>query len=375
MRERLARLLKQDTTTDLGWTVTYTDEDNVQHPFNVFTNDQFRQIVKQMFGVRVYDDWDDESTLQQWVTDFLASFTAWKGIRHDTYANRMWALSKKFEPLENYRAHEHREGSMTHGESIELSFDDRKDTTKDDSYTERSFDNYKETEKDDSSTERTFTNFKETTKDDSFVEHTNTNYKETVKDDSFTERSYTNYTETTTTGEQTLTHKVSADDVNAFSNASQDVNGQREDTKEFEGTYKDQNGFTTNGRTLEVTGSQKDQNGFATNGRVVENTGSYKDTKGFTNGDVKEITGKIKDQHGYGTNGLVQEKLGTETTAHSGTDEDEYDLLRYGNIGVTTSQQMLASDLDLLKYDISMCAIKEFIGAYTMICGEVDYGY
>lgn len=374
MRERLAKLLKQDTTTDLGWTVTYTDEDSVQHPFNVFTDSQFRQIVKQMFGVRVYDDWDDESTLQQWVTDFLASFTAWKGIRHDTYANRMWALSKKFEPLENYRAHEHREGSMTHGESIELSFDDRKDTTKDDSYTERSFDNYKETEKDDSSTERTFTNFKETTKDDSFVEHTNTNYKETVKDDSFTERSYTNYTETNTTGEQTLTHKVSADDASAFSNASQDVNGQREDTKEFEGTYKDQNGFTTNGKTLEITGTQKDQNGFTTNGRVVENTGSYKDTKGFTNGDVKEITGKIKDQHGFGTNGLVQEKLGTETTAHSGTDEDEYDLLRYGNIGVTTSQQMLASDLDLLKYDISMCAIKEFIGAYTMICGEVDYG-
>lgn len=375
MRERLAKLLKQDTTTDLGWTVTYTDEDSVQHPFNVFTDAQFRQIVKQMFGVRVYDDWDDESTLQQWVTDFLASFTAWKGIRHDTYAARMWALSKKFEPLENYRAHEHREGSMTHGENIELSFDDRKDTTKDDSYTERSFTGYKETEKDDSSTERTFTDFKETTKDDSFVEHTNTDYKETVKDDSFTERSYTNYTETNTTGEQTLTHKVSADDVNAFSNSSQDVNGTREDTKEFEGTYKDQNGFTANGRTLEVTGSQKDQNGFTTNGRVVENTGSYKDTKGFTNGDVKTIEGTIKDQHGFGTNGLVQEKLGTETTAHSGTDEDEYDLLRYGNIGVTTSQQMLASDLDLLKYDISMCAIKEFIGAYTMICGEVDYGY
>lgn len=375
MRERLARLLKQDTTTDLGWTVTYTDEDNVQHPFNVFTNDQFRQIVKQIYGVRVYDDWDDESTLQQWVTDFLASFTAWKGIRHDTYASRMWALSKKFEPLENYRAHEHREGSMTHGENIELSFDDRKDTTKDDSYTERSFTGYKETEKDDTSTERTFTNFKETEKDDSFVEHTNANYKETMKDDSYIERSYTNYKETATTGEQTITQKVSADDSSNFANRSQQIAGEREDTKEYEGTYKDQNGFTTNGLTKEITGSQKDQHGFTTNGKVNETSGSYKDTKGFTNGDVKTIEGTIKDQHGFGTNGLVQEKLGTETTAHSGTDEDEYDLLRYGNIGVTTSQQMLASDLDLLKYDISMCAIKEFIGAYTMISGEVDYGY
>ena len=68
----------------------------------------------------------------------------------------------------------------------------------------------------------------------------------------------------------------------------------------------------------------------------------------------------------------MNEKQGGETTAHSGTDLDGYTMDRYGNIGVTTSQQMLASDIDLLKYDIVMIAIKEFISQYTYISCEVD---
>lgn len=334
MRDTIAKILKTDTTTDLGFAVTYVDSENTTHNYNVFTSSQFRQVSKQMFGKRVYDDWDDETTLAQMITDFLASFTAWKGIRSDTYGRRMYALEQKFNPLENYRSTETREGSMTHGESVTLSFTNRKDTHKDDSFVEKSFNNYEEKEQDDSSTTRTYTD-----------------YTETEQDDTKVTRTYTNYEEGTDIGEQTVTQNISADDSSTFVPQAQTVSGSRSDTKDISGSYADAKSFT--------------------DGDVRTITGSITDTKGFTVGDKKTISGSIKDQKGF-TLGAVDEKAGSETTAHSGTDEDEYTLERFGNIGVTTSQQMLASDLDLLKYDIAMLAIKEFIGQYTFISEEVD---
>ena len=337
MKASVNKILKADLTKNYGFPVTYVDEEQVTHSFNVFTDTQFRQIVKQMFGSREYNDWDEESVIAGLVADFQASFDAWKAIRQETYGRRMFALSVKFNPLENYRSHEEREGSFTHGESVELSFDERKEKITDDSYVER-----------------THTNLKETTTDDSYVERTHTDLKETTTDDSYVEHSYSNnYEETYGYGQQTHTHKVSADDSTDFSNASEDIDSAHDDTKSIEGTTKDQNGQILNGHVVETSGSYKDQHGQTLNGHVVETSGSYRDT------------------HGY-TNGLNREQLGKETTTHSGEDQDSYTLERYGNIGVTTSQQMLASDLDLLKYDIAMTAIKEFIQQYTYISIEVD---
>ena len=443
MKESVNKILKMDLTKDYSFPVTYVDEESVTHSFNVFTNDQFRQIVKQMFGQRQYNDWDDESVLSGLITDFQNSFEAWKAIRQDTYGRRMYALSVKFQPLENYRSHEERSGSFTHGHTETLSFDDRKETTTDDSYVERTHTNLKETTKDDSYIERTHTNLKETTKDDSyierthtnlketttddtfverthtdfketttddsFVEHSNINYKETTKDDSYVEHSWgNNYTETYGHGQQTHTHNISADDASTFVSNTQDIDSAYDDTKSIKGTTKDQNGYVSNGLTKEISGSTKDQHGYTDgliketsgsykdqhgqtlnghvvettgsykdqhgqtlNGHTVETTGSYKDQHGYTDGVVRETSGSYRDTHGY-TDGLIREQSGTETRANSGTDLDGYSLERYGNIGVTTSQQMLASDLDLLKYDITMCAIKEFMQQYTYISCEVD---
>ena len=302
MQESLNKILKSDLLKDYSFSVPYTDEEGVTSTFTVFTNAQFRQIIKQMFGSRQYNDWDDESVLSSLVSDFQTSFDTWKAIRQDTYGRRMYALSLKFNPLENYRSHEEREGSFEHGESITLSFTDRKDTTK----------------------------------DDSFIERTHTNLKETTKDDTNTVRTYGNgYKETYGHGEQTHTHALSADDSSTYAPQYQDIDGTFDDTKEIEGTITDQKGWTSNGLT-------------------------------------KETSGSYKDQKGQLQNGLTFEKAGSETTEHSGTDTDGYTIEKYGNIGVTTSKQMLASDLDLLKYDITMCAIREFIGQYTFISCEVD---
>ena len=405
MRQTVKQILNNLTVQDLGFPVTYTDEEGVTTSYNVFTNDQFRQITKQLFGKRVYDDWEDESSAGSVAVDFYTSFTNWKTIRQDTYGRRMYALSIKFNPLENYNGHEESRRDFTHGENVSLTFTNRKDTTKDDTFVEKSFTGYKETTKDDSYTERSYTDLKETTTDDSTLERTYTNFKETTTDDTSVERTYNQYKETTTDdtsvertytqykeqndiGQRTTSHNVSADDSSSFVPNDQTIENAAVDSKTTTGSYKDEHGYTngiiketsgsykdehdyTEGQVKETSGSYKDEHGY-TEGQVKETSGSYKDQNGFDQiGNEKSITGTIKDQRGY-TNGITNEKAGTETTAHTGKDTEEFVLDRAGNLGVVTSQQMLVSDLDLLRYDIAMMAIKEFISTYTFFSLEVD---
>lgn len=293
------RLLENEV--DMSASVAFVDEEEHSHEFNLWNSNTWYTTMRQMFGKRVFDDWDDETTsIDALCTTVRNTFNTWLAIRQDTYARRLYALSQDFKPLENYNSTETREGSLTHGESVTLSFTNRKDTHKDDSFVEKSFNNYEEKEQDDTNTTR----------------------------------SYTNYQETYGNAQQTHTHNVSADDSANFVPSTQDIDGLHDDTKSIAGSYTDQ--------------------------------------KGFTVGDKKTISGSIKDQHGFTTNGVTDEKAGSETTAHSGTDEDEYTIQRFGNIGVTTSQQMLASDLDLLRYDIVMQALKEWVQQYTFISEEVD---
>ena len=353
MQASVAKILKT-TENDFTFSGTYTDLDGAVHNYTLYNNVTFRQILQQLFGQRTYNDWDDETDLAALTADFISSYRVWMATRKDMFMARLYALDQKFNPLENYRSHEERSGSFTHGETVGLSFTNRKDITKDDSYVER-----------------THTDFKETTTDDSYVEHSNDQYKETTKDDSSVTKSYTNYLETETPGTITKTHTVSADDASTFVNSSQDTESQTASTKGIAGSITDQHGYTTNGITKEITGSTKDQYGY-TDGHIVEQSGTYKDQHGQTeNGLVKETSGSYRDTKGF-TNGLVNEKLGTETTTHSGTDQDSYTMDIYGNMGNTSSSQLLAGDLDLLRYDIVITAIKEFIAQYTYISCEVD---
>lgn len=335
MKKTIKEILKIDTLTDFGFSVSYTDGEGDVHNYTVFNNENFRQLVRQRFGQRVYNDYEDDSTEEDLLDDFAATFASWKATRSDTYARRMYALSLHYDPLENYHSNEIREGSFTHGKQTELSFDGRKDIQKDDSFVEK-----------------TYTGYKETTKDDSFVDHTFTNYKETTTDDTYTEHSYTNYQETNNIGQRQQTHNISADDASTYVASDQTTDAAAIDTKGIAGSYKDQRG--------------------GTNGIEKTTSGSYKDQNGFDQiGNERSISGTIKDQKGF-TNGLVGEKVGKEISKDTGTDLDGYSLERWGNIGVTTSQQMLASDLDFLKFDIVMDAIREFLGGYTYISAEVD---
>ena len=370
--QRSVKNLLSETDYAFTFAGSFVDPEGATHNYTLYNNVTFRQIVQQLFGQRIYNDWDEESNLAGLTADFVSSYRVWLAIRKDMYMARLFALDQKYYPLENYRSHEERSGSFTHGESVALSFTDRKDVMKDDSYVERTHTDYKETTTDDSFVTREYDEYKQTTKDDSYVDHTNDNYKETTKDDSFVTKSYTNYQETDTPGTKTTTDKYSADDASDFVNRSQDVDSETQSTHAIAGSVTDQHGQSSNGLTKEVSGSTRDQQGFLEDGRTVEQTGSYTDQHGQTeNGLVKETSGSYRDTHGF-TNGVVNEKQGTESTVHSGTDLDGYTLERYGNIGVTSSAQLLSGELDLLRYDIVTTAIKEFITVYTYISCEVD---
>ena len=209
MRTTIKKILTNLSTQDLGFVVFYLDEEGVSHNYTVYTNDQIRQIAKQLFGGRVYDDWEDDSDEGDAAIDFYSSYSVWRTTRQDTYGRRMYALSIKFNPLENYNGHEYTKREFEHGEKVDLSFDDRKDTTTDDTYTDH-----------------TFTQFKE-------------------QND---------------IGARTTTHNVSADDSSNFVPNDQTIENAAIDSKTTTGSYKDQRGYT-NGIEKTTTGSFKEQRG------------------------------------------------------------------------------------------------------------------
>ena len=115
--------------------------------------------------------------------------------------------------------------------------------------------------------------------------------------------------------------------------------------------------------TLTYAGSETTDNGiFGVNSSV--SVPSDTATKSFTNRtDTNAHTGAITDSH-----------TGTITDAHSGKDsgKDDYDLRAYGNIGVTTSAAMLEEDFKLLKVDLALAAVFDFLDRYTYYTEVVD---
>lgn len=316
MRASLSKLLKQDTLFEYKWDGNYIydpaayaeDPTTGIYHYILLTDSITRNILMQKYGSRVFNDFDDDSEdILGVLANFKQTWRIWISSRDDEIAPLMYALSVKYNPVENYHASEIKLGTINDNTSQTLEFTNRKDIETDDSYTEHSYTDYKETEKIDESNVKSY--------------GTGTDaYKEQY-----------NY------AEQTTTHKISADDATDFVNNSQDIGGQHTDDKTFSGAITDSRSTGTNGNTKEITGSWKDAHGIPENGQ-----------------------------------GHVLEKTGVETTRHGGTREDNYTLERYGNIGVTTTQQMLESSYELAKRSVVYMVLREFVELYTYISEEVD---
>lgn len=312
----IGKILKMDTHFEYKWEGTYIydeaahdlDPNDGVISYTLFTDSEVRDILRNLYSGRIYCDYDDES---EDASDLLANYKqAW----------RIWISSRddQIGPLMYALQLRYNPIENYHGSEIKLG-----------------------TITDDGSQTLEFTNRKDVTTDDTFTEHTYSNYKETEKVDETNTKAYgtgaTAYKETTTTGEQTHTDKTSADDASDFVNAAQGIDAQHTDSRTIENSITD-----------------------------TRQTG--------TNGNTKEISGSWKDAHGVpeGGAGHVLEKLGVETQRNGNTRNDNYTLEKYGNLGVTTSQQMIESSFDLAKKSIVYIMLREFVELYTYISSEVE---
>ena len=159
---------------------------------------------------------------------------------------------------------------------------------------------------------------------DDSVERTHTNYDEE------TTRSYTGYNEKNVkTGTDTTERSVSAFDGSGYQPAEKTVEtfGSVQDSKDITGSYKDDKKIT----------------------------GSYKDTTDYGKVDTMDY-GKV-DTMSYGkSDTTTYGKTDTQTFGKISTDrhtgKEDFESHIHGNIGVTTSQQMIESELELRKFDI-----------------------
>lgn len=141
-RYKLLDILPETLTNQFDFAASYTPP-GAESPtsYTIFDTPLFVQELEQHFTDRIIRLGDTTPT-----ADLLALFTRWKNSRADSYARRAYALSVKYEPLENYDRIEHKEGSsdLTHGEEIERTHDNTDTETHTSDCIERSYDNYNE---------------------------------------------------------------------------------------------------------------------------------------------------------------------------------------------------------------------------------------
>lgn len=277
--------------------------------FYIFSTEFFVSEIYQHFASRKIRLADNNPT-----ENLIALFNIWKSYRNDTYARRAYALDIDYNPLENYDSTETKEGkdTLTRGTQDQRTHADTDTRTNENTDTRTHADTDMRTH-----------------------ENTDTRTHNDTITTTFNNTDTTNHTGTDTT------------DRNVYGVNSAEASNADRDTVTHDTTDE-----TTHG------GDQDD----AHKGTITDaHTGTITDAHTGTITDAH--TGTIKDAH-----------TGTITDAHTGTDTTatEYILKRHGNIGVTTSQQMLESDLALLKYDLSLIAVCDFIDRYTIYTGGID---
>ena len=242
------------------------------------------------------------------------SIGVWSKKHYRTFLKWITALNLEYNPLENYDRQESWGDSADNKRTL-----DTQDKTTYDSQDKRTLD---------TEDKRTLDTQDKTTYDSQDKNTLDTQDKRTLD----TQDKQTRDIEDKTTFDKTTTteHEVSAYDSSSYQPASKDT--QDEDgTVTVDGTGTD---------TMDHTGTD-----------TLDHTGT--DTMDHTGTDTLDHTGTDTLDH-TGTDTL--DKSGTDTLDHSGTISDEirqkHNGRIHGNIGVTTSQQMLESELNLARFNI-----------------------
>lgn len=155
--------------------------------------------------------------------------------------------------------------------------------------------------------------------------------------------------------------------LNTQTDEESDANDPRTTTtqiNEHKSTSHYTSGYNSDTAVLEsedVTRSDAtDEQGNPLNDNVVIESGKMTTKDSGTITDDKSGT-ETTTHSGTITDG----KTGTEQTSHTGTITHAFEESKHGNLGVTTSQQMLESEIELrLKYKLRPLIVKAFLDEY-----------
>ncbi len=292
----------------------------------------------QRYGERVYITPAD--SLQAAADSFVADWNLFNSYHQEQFNAVYEAMHTKYKPLDNYAMTETSKDNRTTGAttSTEKSGQTTDTLTRTGTITNAA---------ENSDTSERTDNLTDTT--------TRTGTVQTVGKDSG-KTADTRTVNTTNTGTQTTqttdntTNSVAAYDVETFSNRDkQDKTGS--DTRTDNLTAQTTNGGevnTTADTTSTVTNNLTD---------TAKNTGTQTTTNSGTATNTQ--TNNTTD-----TTSINSSETISGTT--NGTDNTEHTLTRSGNIGVTTSQQMLSAEIALrLKNQLAYYAVELFVSQYT----------
>ena len=251
----------------------------------------------------------------------------WFARNYLNFDRSMDALTAEYDPIENYNRHEDwrrtpdltDEDTHTGRDDIEHTGNDSLEHTGTDTLENTGTDTTEHSGTD--TTENSGTDTTENTGTDSTV-HSYQNYKETMQ----------------MSGSHTTEEQVSAYDASTYQPSKKTIEtfgdpSDRKDEKSISGSSTD---ALTHGKKEELTHGKKEE---LTHGHKEE----------LTHGLTETTTRNTIDTQNYdSTESTIYGSV--RTGRHTGT--EDYTSHIHGNIGVTTTQDMITQELELRKYDI-----------------------
>ena len=374
---------------DSRFKIDVTIEEETVH---VITADQFKDMALYDYGERKFLCFEADTPL----TAFYNRFKSWLDMREYDITKEFTALRTAYNPLENYNSVETKTGTetgvktpeeWTETKDFKVSNDYKEtDTQKPTNWTETIdhtvSNDYKETESQKPTNwtetiDHTVSNdYKETDsqKPNNWKETTDhkvsEGYKEsdTEKPSNWKEQKQITGTDPATANTSTSTNSVIPFNSTDFVDVSKTTNANAfNETTERSGTYEHehtQTGTKTEERTQSGTfDTEHTQTGKKTEERTQSGTFDTEHTQTGKKTDERTQSGTFATEH-------TQTGSRTEETTQAGTFTDEMtyntELHRSGNIGVTTSQQMLLSEVELRGKMYARDLVKEFFNLVTI---------
>ena len=308
--------------------ISYTFDDNTSIDFGV--NDFINYTRWKTKNVPTWNN--NKLNFLSDIDSFNTLFTQFNLETKENFTRIKNALGLTYEVLDNYNGVTESTTTDTFANIDALSFVGRTDTTTLNHSDALTFSNRQDTRTLNHNDTLTFTNRKDT----QTLNTTNT------------EQSDVNNPKTTTT--RVNEHRTNTHYVSGYNSDSAVI-----DYKDV--TQADATGDGANDTTIIESGVMTSSD----SGTIEDaKTGTEQNTHSGTITDGKSGT-ETTTHSGTITDG----KTGTEQTSHTGTITHQYEENKHGNLGVTTSQQMLESELELrLKYKLRPMIVHAFLDEY-----------